>query len=85
MTTLDLLTEKFSYLLIFDLTWTQEASKNQNSHSDTRDLSMLEIPSEVQIEDPSRFPLRLKNSASIYQDTIIYLMQIEQEIPLMGA
>jgi hypothetical protein len=48
-------------------------------------LSGLEIPSEVQDEDPVRFPLGLKNLASIYQDTISYLVQSKQEIPLMGA
>jgi hypothetical protein len=48
-------------------------------------LSGLEIPSEVQDEDPIRFPLRLKNSTSIYQDMISYLMQSGQEIPLTSA
>ena len=48
-------------------------------------LSGLETPSEVQLEDPVRFPLGLKNSASIYQDTISHLVQSEQEIPLAGA
>ena len=36
-------------------------------------------------QEPSCFPLGLKNTASIYQDTIRYLMQSEQEIPLTGA
>ena len=31
------------------------------------------------------FSLGLKNSASIYQDTIRHLVQSEQEIPLAGA
>ena len=48
-------------------------------------LSGLEIPSEVQREDPIHFSLGPKNLASIYQDTISYLMQYEQEIPLTGA
>ena len=48
-------------------------------------MSELEILSKVQHEDPVHFPLRLKNLASIYQDTISYLMQSEQEIPLTGA
>ena len=46
---------------------------------------MLGAPSEVQVGDPVRFPLGLNNSASIYQDSISYLMQSEQEIPLAGA
>ena len=48
-------------------------------------MSGLEIPSKVQDEDPVHFLLGLKNSALIYQDTISYLVQSEQEIPLMGA
>ena len=45
----------------------------------------MEIPSKVQHEDLVCFPLGLNNSAPIYQDTISYLMQFEQEIPLTGA
>ena len=48
-------------------------------------MSELEIPSKVQLEDLVCFPLGLKNSASIYQDTISHLVQSEQEIPLAGA
>ena len=48
-------------------------------------MSELEIPSEIQDEDPVRFTLGLKNSASIYQDMINYLVQSEREIPLTGA
>ena len=48
-------------------------------------LSGLEIPSEVQHEEPVHFPLGLKNSASIYQDMISYLVQSKEEIPLTGA
>ena len=84
-TKLDQLAEKFPYLSISDPTRTQEVTINQDSHSDMSPLSGLEIPSEVQDEDPIHFPLRLKNSASIYQDTISYLMQSKQEIPLTGA
>jgi hypothetical protein len=83
--TLDQLAEKFSHLFIFYPIRTWEASNNQDSHSDMSKLSELEIPSEVQAEKPSHFPLGLKNTASIYQDTISYLMQSEQEIPLTGA
>jgi hypothetical protein len=85
MTTLDQLVEKFSYLSISDLTWTREAGMNQDSHLDMSDLSRLETPSKVHVEEPSHFPLGLKNSASIYQDTINILMQSEQENPLTGA
>ena len=85
MITLDQLAEKFSHLSISDSTRTQEVTINHDSHSDTSPLFRLEIPSEVQLEDLVRFPLRLKNSASIYQDTISYLVQSEQEIPLTGA
>jgi hypothetical protein len=81
-TMLDQLAEKFSHLSIFDSTWTREVIINQDSHSD---MFGLEIPSKVQDEDLVHFPLRLKNSASIYQDTISYIMQSEQEIPLVGA
>ena len=48
-------------------------------------LSGLEIPIEVQLEDLVYFPVGLKNSASIYQDTINHLMQPKKEIPLAGA
>jgi hypothetical protein len=85
MTMLDRLTEKFSHLSIFDPTRTWEVTINQDSHLDMLPLFGLEIPSEVQDEDPVFFPLGLKNSASIYQDTIIYLVQSEKEIPLTGA
>ena len=85
MTTLDQLAEKFSHLSIFDSTRTQEVTINHDSRSDTSPLSRLEIPSEVQHEDLVCFPLGLNNSAPIYQDTISYLMQSEQEIPLIGA
>jgi hypothetical protein len=85
MTALDQLAKKFSHLSISNPIRTWEASKNQDSHLDTSKLSELEIPSEVQAEEPSRFPLGLKNTASIYQYTINYLMQSEQEIPLTGA
>jgi hypothetical protein len=81
-TTLDQLAEKFLHLSVSDSTRTREVIINQDSYLDT---SGLEIPSEVQDEDLVRFPLGLKNSASIYQDTISYIMQSEQEIPLMGA
>ena len=74
-TTLDQLAEKFSHLSISDSTRTQEVTINHDSRSDTSPLSGLEIPSEVQLEDPVHFPLRLKNSTSIYQDTISYLVQ----------
>ena len=83
--TLDQLAKKFLHLSISDSTRTQEVTINHDSRSDMSPLSGLEIPSEVQHEDPVRFPLGLKNSASIYQDTISYLMQFEQEIPLTGA
>ena len=83
--TLDLLAEKFSHLSISDPSRTREAMESKDSHSDTSNLSGLEIQSKVQVEDPSQFPLRLENSASIYQDTISYLRQSEQEIPLIGA
>ena len=82
---LDQLAEKFSHLSISDLTRTQEVTINQDSHLDMSPLSGLEIPYEVQDEDLVCFPLRLKSLASIYQDTISYLMQSEQEIPLIGA
>ena len=85
MTMLDQLIEKFSYLLISNLTQTWEASKNQDSHLDMSNLSEWETLAEVHVEEPSCFPLRLKNSASIYQDTISYPVQFEQEIPLTGA
>ena len=85
MITLDQLTEKFSHLSISDSTQTQEVTINHDSYSDTSLLFGLEIPYEVQLEDPVHFPLGLKNSASIYQDTISHLMQSEQEIPLAGA
>jgi hypothetical protein len=68
---LDQLAEKFSHLLIFDSTWTREVIFNLDSHSNT---SGLEILSEVQDEDLVHFPLRLKNSASNYQDTISNIM-----------
>jgi hypothetical protein len=80
--TLDQLAEKFLNLSISDSTWTRVVIINQDSYSDT---SMLEILSKVQDEDLVHFPLGLKNSASIYQDTISYIMQSEQEIPLTGA
>ena len=85
MATLDQLTEKFSHLSIFDSTRTQEVTINHDSHSNTSPLSRLGILSEVQHEDVVCFPLRLKNSASIYQDTISYLVLSEQEIPLTSA
>jgi hypothetical protein len=81
-TMLDQLAEKFSHLSVSDSTRTREVIINQDSYLDA---SRLEIPSEVQDEDLFRFPLELKNSTSIYQDTISYIMQSEQEIPLMGA
>jgi hypothetical protein len=84
-TTLHQLVKKFSQLSISDPIWTWEVTINQDSHSDTSPLSGLEIPSEVQDKDPVHFPLGFKNSASIYQDTINYLVQSEQEISLTGA
>ena len=81
-TTLDQLVEKFSHLSISNSTRTQEVSINHDSRSDMSPLSRLEIPSEAQLEDIVCFPLGLKNSASIYQDTICYLVQSEHEIPL---
>ena len=84
-TMLDQLGEKFSHLSISDSTRTQEVTINHDSRLDTSPLSGLEIPSEVQHKDPVHFPLGLKNSASIYQDTISYLMQSDQEIPRTGA
>ena len=72
--TLDLLAEKFSHLSISDPSRAREAMESKDSHSDTSNLSGLEIQSEVQLEDPSHFPLGLKNSTSIYQDTISYFM-----------
>ena len=84
-TTLDQLAEKFSHLSISDSTQTQEVTINHDSRSDTSLLSELEIPSEVQLKDPIRFSLGLKNLASIYQDMISHLVQSEQEIPLVGA
>jgi hypothetical protein len=45
----------------------------------------LEIPSKVQAGDLVHVPLGLNNSASIYQDTIGYIMQSKKEIPLTGA
>ena len=83
--TLDQLAEKFSHLLISDSTQTQEVTVNHDSRLDMSLLSELEIPSKVQLEDLVCFPLGLKNSASIYQDTISHLVQSEQEIPLAGA
>ena len=74
MATLDQLTEKFSHLSIFDSTRTQEVTINHDSRSDTSLLSRLEILSEVQLKDLVRFPVGLKNSASIYQDTISHLV-----------
>ena len=65
-TMLDQLAKKFSHLSLSDPTRTWEASKNQDSHSDTSKLSELEIPSEVQAEEPSHFPLGVRNTASIY-------------------
>jgi hypothetical protein len=53
------------------LTQTREVIINQDSYSDT---SGLEIPFEVQGGDLDHFPLKLKNSTSIYQDTISYIM-----------
>jgi hypothetical protein len=64
--TLDLLAEKFSCLSISDPTRTRKTMENKDYHSNTSDLFGLEIPYEVQVEDPSRFPLKLKNQASIY-------------------
>ena len=75
MITLDQLAEKFSHLSISDSTRTQEVTINHDSRSVKSPLSGLEIPSEVQREDPIHFPLGLKNLASIYQDTISYLLQ----------
>ena len=69
MTTLDQLAKKFLHLSVSDPTRIQEVTINHESH--------LEISSKVQYEDLVRFPLGLKNSASIYQDTISYLMQSE--------
>ena len=83
--TLDQLAEKFSHLSISDSTRTQEVTINHDSYSNTSPLFGLEIPSEVQQEGIVRFPLGLKNSTSIYQDRISYLVQSKQEIPLMGA
>ena len=80
--TLDQLAEKFSHLSIFDPTRIQEVTCNHNSHLDTALLSGLEVLSKVQFEDQVCFPLRLSNSASTYQDSINYLLQSEQEIPL---
>ena len=77
MITLDQLAEKFSHLSISDPTRIEEVTINLES--------FLEIPSNVQYEDLVRFPFVLKNSASIYQDTISYLVQSKQEIPLIGA
>ena len=68
--TLDLLAQKFSHLLISDLTRTREATENQDSHLDTSNLSELENPSDACIEDPSHFPLGLRNSASVFQESI---------------
>ena len=85
MTTLDQLAEKFSHLSISDPAQTQEVNINHDSRSDMSPLSRLEIPSKILLKDPVHFPLGLKNSASIYQDMISYLMQSEQEIPLTGA
>jgi hypothetical protein len=82
MTTLDQLAEKFSHLSISDSTQTREVIINQDSYSD---MSGLEIPFEVQGGDLDHFPLELKNSTSIYQDMISYIMQSKQEIPLTGA
>ena len=83
--TLDQLAEKFSHLSISDSTRTQEVTINHDSHSDMSPLFGLEIPFEVQHEDPVHFPLGLKNPALSYQDTISYLVRDEQEIPLTGA
>ena len=58
---MDLLAKKFSRLSISDPTRTQKAVDNEDSHLDTSDLSWLEIPSEVQVEDPRHFSLELKN------------------------
>jgi hypothetical protein len=71
MTTLDQLAEEFSHLTISESTRTREVITKQSSNSDT---SGLEIPSEVQARDLVRVPLGLNNSASIYQDTIGYIM-----------
>ena len=62
---------------ISDPTQTQKAMDNEDSHSDMRDPSGLEIPFDVQVEDVSHFLLGLKDQASIYQDTISNLMQSE--------
>jgi len=74
---LDQLTEKFSHLSISNPTRTQEVTINHDSRLDMSPLFGLEIPSEVQHQDPTRFPLELKNSASTYQDTNSYLVQDE--------
>ena len=84
-TMLDQLAKKFLHLSISDSTRTQEVTINHDSYSNTSPLFGLEIPSEVQHEDLVCFPLGLKSSASIYQDTISDLVQSEQEIPLTGA
>ena len=59
MTTLDQLAEKFSHLSISNPTGTQEVTINHDSHSDMSPLFGLEIPFEVQHEDPVHFPLGL--------------------------
>ena len=56
-TMLDQLAEKFSHLSISDSTRTQEVTINHDSRSDMSPLFGLEIQSEVQHEDPVRFPL----------------------------
>jgi hypothetical protein len=81
-TTLDQLVEEFSHLSISGPTRTREVITKQDSHSDTFEL---EIPSKVQARDLVHFPLGLNNLASIYRDMIDYIMQSEQEIPLIGA
>jgi hypothetical protein len=80
--TLDQLAKKLSHLLISNSTWTREVIINHDSYSD---MSGLEILSKVQDKDLVHFPLGLKNSTSIYQDMISYIMQSEQDIPLTGA
>ena len=83
--TLDPLAKKFSHLSISDLTRTRKATESQDSHLNTSNLSKLETPSDVLIEEPSCFPLGLKNLTSVFQESIQPLLQSEHEIPLIGA
>jgi hypothetical protein len=84
--TLEPLIEKFGNLSIFDSTRTREISRKQDPHSKIATLSDSGPSQGVRTKDPSHFQLGLRNSASIYQESISKLMHSDQEITtLTGA